>query len=178
MLFRSATYALHLLHLHPRAVALLAIFQHFCEGFAGVIPSVALFHHYFYPFVETEGAVSGCVDFRLRKEVNDDFFELGLKEEWGEWRHRWCFVHFPKFLDFFLEPTATAVSDDSWEDIDPQDGELRPAYDRIRSFRDQGLSGRHVVFDFASRCLAPLQQRSHPAWAFSGVHDQIGRAHV
>ena len=50
-----ATYALHLLHLHPRAIALLAIFQHFCEGFAGVIPSVTPFCHYFYPFVETEG---------------------------------------------------------------------------------------------------------------------------
>ena len=37
-----ATYALHLLHLHPHAVALLAIFQHFCEGFVGVIPTVAL----------------------------------------------------------------------------------------------------------------------------------------
>ena len=79
-----ATYALHLLHLHPHAVALLAIFQHFCEGFVGIVPSVALFRHFFYPFVETAGAVSGCVDFRLREEVDDDFFKLGLKEEWGE----------------------------------------------------------------------------------------------
>jgi hypothetical protein len=38
-----AAYGLHLAHLHPNAVVMLAIFQHLYEAFVGVYPSVALF---------------------------------------------------------------------------------------------------------------------------------------
>ena len=44
-----AAFSLHLAQLHPNALLGLAIFQHFCETFVGVLPSIALFRHYFYP---------------------------------------------------------------------------------------------------------------------------------
>ena len=32
--------------------------------------------------------------------------------------------------------------------------------------------GRHIVQEFVSRCIAPLQERSHPSWEFSGLSDR------
>ena len=40
-------FGLRMLLLHPNAVLILATFAHTCEAFVGVMPSVALFRHYF-----------------------------------------------------------------------------------------------------------------------------------
>ena len=42
-------FGLHMLHLHPNADMILATFAHACEAFVGVMPSVALFRHFFMP---------------------------------------------------------------------------------------------------------------------------------
>lgn len=42
-----AAYQLKVAQLHPTSLFLLAVFQFLCEGFVGVMPSVALFRHYF-----------------------------------------------------------------------------------------------------------------------------------
>ena len=55
------TYGFHLLDFTPNAVACMAFFAHLCEGFAGVLPSMALFRHYFYPRIQSGDAISGCV---------------------------------------------------------------------------------------------------------------------
>ena len=46
-------YGLHALHLHPNSVLLLSIFAFYCEAFVGVMPSVALFRHFFYLWVRS-----------------------------------------------------------------------------------------------------------------------------
>ena len=60
---------LHMLHLHPNAVLILATFAHACEAFVGIMPSVALFRHFFYPRVEKEGWLAGGVTFCFRQNV-------------------------------------------------------------------------------------------------------------
>ena len=45
------TFGFNLLDLTPNTVAYLACFAHLCEGFAGLVPSMALFRHYFSPRV-------------------------------------------------------------------------------------------------------------------------------
>lgn len=40
-------YCIQLLHLHPRSVTLLAASAYWCEAFVGVMPSLALFRHFF-----------------------------------------------------------------------------------------------------------------------------------
>ena len=42
-------FAVHMLHLHPNAVMILASFAYACKAFVGVMPSVALSRHYFVP---------------------------------------------------------------------------------------------------------------------------------
>ena len=48
-------YELRLLHLTPGAILDLSVFAYACEAFVGVMPSVALFRHFFYPNVGKEG---------------------------------------------------------------------------------------------------------------------------
>ena len=59
----------------------------------------------------------------------------------------------------------------AWRKLDDKDALFQPAYDRILMLRNLGLCGRQVVSHFISRCIAPLQSRSHPMWQFSGVND-------
>lgn len=40
-------FQIQLLHLTPNSIMMLAIFTHLYEMFVGVLPSVALFHHFF-----------------------------------------------------------------------------------------------------------------------------------
>ena len=56
-------YNLKLLHLTPGAILDLTIFAHACEAFVGVMPSVALFRHFFYPRVGKEGWLADGVTF-------------------------------------------------------------------------------------------------------------------
>jgi hypothetical protein len=41
------TYGIQAIHLHPRSVALLAVFAYACEAWIGIKPSVAYFRHLF-----------------------------------------------------------------------------------------------------------------------------------
>ena len=45
------------------------------------------------------------------------------------------------------------------------------AVERIQLLREFGLTGNMVAADFLWRRLAPLQRRSHPAWAYEGPAD-------
>ena len=60
------TYGFHLLDFTLNVVACMAFFSHLCECFSGVLPSTALFRHYFYPRIQAGGAISGCVTWILR----------------------------------------------------------------------------------------------------------------
>jgi len=164
-----AEYGILLAHLPPNAVLTLAIFQHLCECFVGIHPSVALFRHYYYPRVEA-GHMSGGVTFRLRDGMMSQYI-LVDKKKWEEWRHRWCYVHFPEPNESLAEPTMVISTKAPWRTLDAKDALFQPAYDRILMLRNLGLCGRQVVSHFISRCIAPLQSRSHPMWQFSGVND-------
>ena len=48
-------YGLKLLHLTPNVILDLVVFAYACEAFVGVMPSVALFRHYFYPRIGKDG---------------------------------------------------------------------------------------------------------------------------
>lgn len=52
------TYGLIMAQLHPTSFFTLAVFQHLCEAFVGVMPSVVLFRHYYYPRVEKKAPLS------------------------------------------------------------------------------------------------------------------------
>jgi hypothetical protein len=43
------SYAIQAIHLHPRSVALLAVFTYACEAWISIKPSMAYFRHLFAP---------------------------------------------------------------------------------------------------------------------------------
>ena len=105
-----ATYGLHVSHIHPNAMVTLAMFQHCCEAFVGINPSVALFRHFFRPRVE-EGRVSGSVTFTRRSTSR--FIPMDVRGKWEEFRHLWCFIRFPQADDSLLPPSKVHSSSDS-----------------------------------------------------------------
>ena len=96
-------YGLLLAQLHPNGLLVLAIFQFLCEFFVGVMPSVALFRHYFGLRVEGK-FMSGGVTFCLRDGLKEHFLNVD-KKRWEEWRHEWCYVRFPTPDDLLAEPS-------------------------------------------------------------------------
>jgi hypothetical protein len=42
------TYGIQVIHLHPKSIALLAVFAYTCEAWIGIKPSVAYFCHLFF----------------------------------------------------------------------------------------------------------------------------------
>ena len=54
------TYGFHLLDFAPNAMTCMAVFAHMCENFVGVLPTVALFRHFFTPCIEAD-VLSGYI---------------------------------------------------------------------------------------------------------------------
>ena len=77
-------FGLHMLHRHPNMVMIVACFAYACEAFVGVMPSVALFRHYFVPHLGKSKWIAGGVTFCLRSSAAHQYPELKLKSRWGE----------------------------------------------------------------------------------------------
>jgi hypothetical protein len=46
-----------------------------------------------------------------------------------------------------------------------------PVLGRIRILVESGLTPMMVLHDYVSKCIAPLQERTHPACLYIGVND-------
>ena len=66
-------YGFYLVQIHPNALLVLAAFVHFFERFVGVMPSVALFRHYFTPRVDKKPRIVGGITFRLRDNLSKKY---------------------------------------------------------------------------------------------------------
>ena len=62
-------YQIHVIHLQPNSITILAIFAFACDAFLGVEPSVALFRHFYSLRVTAGKQCSSCVSFRARDGV-------------------------------------------------------------------------------------------------------------
>lgn len=69
---------IQLLHLAQYSIMILAIFAHLCEMFMGVLPSVALFHHYFVLRSARKNNVTGSYNFCLRDGLMKEYIPQTL----------------------------------------------------------------------------------------------------
>jgi hypothetical protein len=105
-------YRLRCSQLPPQVVLLLSIFAHLCDGFISITSLVAFFRHFYY-LRSSEDKSLGCgMTLRLRSGLKD-FLEGTFKSHWDEWRHQWCYVVVDRVLQYFSDPTALAVPQDS-----------------------------------------------------------------
>jgi hypothetical protein len=100
-------YGMVLAHLHPNSLLVLAIFQHLCEAYVRVHPSVALFRVFYDVHLDDSGAISGRLIFRLRPHMVARYIAMSWRT-WEEWRANWCFLEFSEADNpvAYAEPTA------------------------------------------------------------------------
>jgi hypothetical protein len=70
------TYGIQAIHLHPRSIALLAVFAYACEVWIGIKPSVAYFHHLFSLRPSGLNQNSGCVSLITTAVTEGNFTDL------------------------------------------------------------------------------------------------------
>lgn len=159
------SYQLRVAQLHPMSLYLLAIFSFLCEGFVGVMPSVALFRHYFYPRIDNKKAMSSGVVFRARDRMKSEFIVRSEKKIEKEWRSDWCWLRVDEPEEFIVAPTELPVEAPGWRDRYHRDANLLPIVERIKALRVAGLSD--LDMDGSSSPGTPRR--------FSGVPSPRGR---
>jgi hypothetical protein len=82
------TYRIQAIHLHPRSVALLAVFAYACEAWIGIKPSVAYFCHLFSLRPSGLNQSLGCVSFITTVETEGDFIDLKWMKKVEDFRSR------------------------------------------------------------------------------------------
>jgi hypothetical protein len=86
------TYGFRLLDFTLNAVTCMSVFAHLCENFAGIIPSTALFRHYFIPRIKKGEALSSSISW-IPRAWNKEIYPEGLyRSKWEEWRGDWCWI--------------------------------------------------------------------------------------
>ena len=71
-------YQIHALHLQPNSVLLLAIFAYLCEGFLGMMPSVALWRCFYSLRVTAGNQRSGCVSWRIADGMAEKIIDMKI----------------------------------------------------------------------------------------------------
>jgi hypothetical protein len=152
-----STYDAVLAHLHTIALLALAIFQHFCEAYVGVHPLVALFRIFFEARLDTSGAISGCLIFRLCPHIVMRFITMPQKD-WEEWRANWCFLRFSEVDDpmAYTELTSAPEALPIWTSPASMAG-LEATVERIQLLRDLHLAAHHVLNSFIRHNIMLLQ---------------------
>ena len=93
-----------LLDFAPNAVTYMSVFVHLCENFLGVVPNVALFCHFFIPWIEGD-ALSGSVTWIPRTGMKRHYLDGKLHTKWNEWRADWCWIKQENFPAYCIPRT-------------------------------------------------------------------------
>jgi hypothetical protein len=86
-------------------------------------------------------------------------------------REDWLIVQ-SYFHDRLELPTGASTGmHDLWEKVPDLQREYNPMLKRIKFLVGKGLISMMVLSDFLSQCIAPLQQRAHTTWLYTGEND-------
>ncbi len=168
-------YGLQIFHLNPNSVLHIAIFIHVCEAFLGIIPHFDLFRHMFYvkPHPNKDDpCVVGGAGFQLRGTLRRDYFSLPLKSSNKGWHANWFYISnphpsLPNFVG--LPPIPRA----NWSAM-PENQDWVEANNLLASIlemKKKRLQGEQITRHFIKNRLAPIKERSKPAFEYDGEHD-------
>jgi hypothetical protein len=141
---------------------LVAIFVNLCEMYMGVWLKVAS---------PRPPLIDGYY-FQRRTQGHTRYITLVSPGRWERWREDWTLVQVDVHDRLALPIGGLTLDLTEWE----KDPGLEPGFDlvldRIQYLTENGLTSLMVLHDFLSKCLAPLQDRSHhPAWMYTRVND-------
>jgi hypothetical protein len=162
-------YNVHLCHLVPNSVLMLATFVYLCEQFIGITPNLTLFRSLYTLRVQhTPHAVGSCC-FRLRD--TGAYIQMPIKDKWEAWSREWMYIQAEVKSDLLTWPEREAVPQDSWSEPVEETPELRVVTARLRELKAAGLTGAMVITDFVSRRISPLRERGRLACYYTGPED-------
>ena len=85
-------YQIHMMHLGPQSITLLAVFAFVCEAMVGIPPTVALLRHFFSLHLSDTSRCSGCVSFQAVPETAASGIDFGLPPSASRFRERWLYM--------------------------------------------------------------------------------------
>ena len=85
-------YQIHMMHLDPQSITLLAVFAFVCKAMVGIDPSVTLLCHFFSLRLTDPLQCLGCVSFQAVAETAASGIDFGLPPSMSGFRERWLYV--------------------------------------------------------------------------------------
>jgi hypothetical protein len=155
-------YGIQAIHLHPRSVALLAVFAYTCEAWIGIKPSVAYFRHLFTLRPSGLNESSGYVCFIATAGTEGDFIDLKWVKKVEDFRSRWLFVDVLEESKLFLVTGEPPAKRTTWASEALPEEALKALPPRICDLHREGVTGPMVGVEFITRRIAPLQDHRHP----------------
>ncbi|XP_073354718.1 uncharacterized protein [Aegilops tauschii subsp. strangulata] len=163
-------YGLHALHIHANSILLLPLFAFYCEAFMGVLPSVALFRHFFYLRKTGDNPVE-CIGFVAGRGRNA-ISRAGKKVE--DAVKRWVLMDAKSSQSSLKLSTAFPISDKCWKSEKITDPALTPFVRTMdKELKDTKLTGAMLIREFLKQRIALLQDRPRPLWKLGGDDDKI-----
>jgi hypothetical protein len=150
-----------------------AIFVHLCEMYVGVQPSVRLFQRFFVlKATSTHPSLIGGHYFQRQTPGHVCYITPVPPGRWERWREDWALVQADVHDRLALPVSGPTLDRTEWGKDPILEPGFNPVLDRIQYLAENSLTSLMVLHDFLSKCLTPLQDRSHcPAWMYTGVND-------
>ena len=152
-------YGLQALHLHPNSVLLLSIFAYYCEAYLGVMPSVALLHHFFFLRV-SEGHISGCANFVASGKAKS-ISSIGKRAD--NIRSKWVMVDAKLAHPCLVLPTEAPRQGKEWPRAELVDERASSVLEQMTADLKSGnaraakITGAMLLREFLTLRVAPLQ---------------------
>ena len=138
--------------------------------FMGVMPSVALFRHFFYLRKTGDNSV-GCIGFVAVRGANA-ISRAGKKVE--DAMKRWVLMDAKCSQSSLKLPTAFPVSEKWWRSEKNTDPSLTPFVRKMdNELKNAKLTGAMLIREFLLQRIAPLQDRPRPLWKLGGDDDKM-----
>jgi hypothetical protein len=169
------TYKIQALHLHPRSVALLAVFTYPCEAWISIKPSVAYFCNLFSIQPSRVNQSSGCISFITTTGTEGNFIDLKWMKKVEDFRSSWIFIDILEESELLITGVPPAKLTTWASEALPEEA-LKTLRPRTRDLRKAGVTGTMVGGEFVTRCIAPLQDHRRSTWVHRARADL--RLHV
>ena len=138
-------YDIHLLHLQPNSVAILSIFAFFCEAFLGVMPSVALFRHFYSLRSTRQDEISGNVSFHLDPFALKGLIPMAVSKMVEDFRQKWVLVETCLVEPRYQLPDDVPVKTKEWAREPLRGSGLEALTARLILLRDGSLTCQMVA---------------------------------
>jgi hypothetical protein len=155
-------YGLQLQHLSPNSIALVAILVHLYEMYVWIRPSVRPFRRFF--MLKAASTRPPLIDghyFQHRTLGHTHYIALVSPGRWERWMEDWALVQADVHDRLALLIGGPTLDRTEWGKDPSLELGFVPVLDRIQYLAKNGLTSLMVLHDFLSKCLMPLQDRSH-----------------